>query len=48
MKVLVDMNLSPAWVGYLVEAGHEAAHWSNLGPADAPDVEVLRWAAAHG
>lgn len=48
MKILVDMNLSPAWVGFLVEAGYEAVHWSKVGAADAYDVEVLQWAAAHG
>lgn len=48
MKILVDMNLSPTWVGFLVSAGHEAAHWSKVGPPDAHDAEVMRWAAAHG
>ncbi len=47
MKILVDMNLSPAWVGFLLSAGYEATHWSKLGPADAHDAEVMRWAAAH-
>ena len=28
MKLLVDMNLSPRWVGMLTQAGIEAAHWS--------------------
>jgi predicted nuclease of predicted toxin-antitoxin system len=27
VKLLVDMNLSPRWVGMLSEAGIEAAHW---------------------
>jgi len=48
MKILVDMNLSPAWVGFLVEAGFEATHWSNVGPVDAHDAEVLQWAAVRG
>jgi predicted nuclease of predicted toxin-antitoxin system len=48
MKILVDMNLSPIWVGFLVRAGHEAAHWSRVGPPDADDAEVMNWAAAHG
>jgi predicted nuclease of predicted toxin-antitoxin system len=45
MKILVDMNLSPAWIGFLTEAGYEAVHWSDIGPRDAPDADVMRWAA---
>ena len=30
MQVLVDMNLSPGWVGFLAEAGFEAVHWSEV------------------
>ena len=42
------MNLSPAWVEVLVEAGHEATHWSTVSEAGAPDAELLRWAGARG
>jgi predicted nuclease of predicted toxin-antitoxin system len=38
MKLLVDMNLSPRWLKLLSEAGIEAAHWSALGRANAPDA----------
>lgn len=48
MRLVVDMNLSPGWVGYLVAAGHEAVHWSEVGPGDAPDEVVLAWAATNG
>jgi predicted nuclease of predicted toxin-antitoxin system len=47
VKVLVDMNLSPAWVEFLAAAGLEAVHWSNVGPGDASDDELMRWAANH-
>ena len=47
MKFLVDMNLSPSWVEFLIAAGHEAAHWSVLGSAQASDAELMQWAAAH-
>jgi predicted nuclease of predicted toxin-antitoxin system len=47
MKILVDMNLSPGWVSYLVKAGFESVHWSTVGPPDAADAELMRWAAAH-
>jgi predicted nuclease of predicted toxin-antitoxin system len=47
MKILVDMNLSPRWVGFLSSAGYEATHWSHIGPPDAHDDVVLQWAADH-
>jgi predicted nuclease of predicted toxin-antitoxin system len=47
MKFLVDMNLSPGWTEFLIEAGFEAVHWSKIGPVDATDSELMRWAAAH-
>lgn len=47
MKLLVDMNLSPSWVERLVGHGFEAVHWSTIGAATAPDVEILTWANEH-
>jgi predicted nuclease of predicted toxin-antitoxin system len=44
MKLLVDMNLSPDWVPLLASHGWEAKHWSNVGPCNAPDTELMRWA----
>lgn len=44
MKLLIDMNLSPRWVNLLASAGIEAAHWSTLGAANAPDVEIMAFA----
>lgn len=48
MKLLVDMNLSPRWVRVLTDAGFEAAHWSTLGAANAPDAEIMAFAKANG
>lgn len=48
MKILVDMNLSPGWVGYLAESGFEVAHWSTVGSPHASDAELMQWAAMHG
>jgi predicted nuclease of predicted toxin-antitoxin system len=48
MRILVDMNLSPAWVGILQNAGHEAVHWSSVGERTAPDREILAWARERG
>ncbi len=48
MKILVDMNLSPAWVPFFAAHDHEAVHWSTIGPASAPDSELLEYASANG
>ncbi len=37
MKLLVDMNLSPKWAGFLASVGFDAVHWSSLGAANAPE-----------
>ena len=42
MKILLDMNLSPVWVPYLQNGGHEAKHWSEIGDVTAPSVIQLR------
>ena len=47
MKLLVDMNLSPAWVNVLREAGIAATHWSGIGKPTAPDREIMSWAREH-
>jgi predicted nuclease of predicted toxin-antitoxin system len=47
VKLLVDMNLSPSWVERLARHGFEAVHWSTIGAATAPDLEILSWANEH-
>jgi predicted nuclease of predicted toxin-antitoxin system len=47
VKLLVDMNLSPSWVEHLKRYGFEVLHWSTIGSAPAPDVEILAWANEH-
>lgn len=44
MKLLVDMNLSPRWIGTLADAGFEAVHWSAVGASNAPDSEIMAYA----
>ncbi|MEO7940290.1 MAG: DUF5615 family PIN-like protein [Burkholderiaceae bacterium] len=44
MKLLVDMNLSPRWIGALADAGFEAVHWSAVGASRAPDSEIMAYA----
>jgi predicted nuclease of predicted toxin-antitoxin system len=41
MKILIDMYLSPAWVNELHKNGFDAVHWSEIGKANAPDVEIF-------
>lgn len=48
MKILVDMSLSPEWVGVLQRERWEAAHWSSIGDPRAEDSELMRWARTDG
>lgn len=47
IKLIVDMNLSPQWVGVLKENGFDAVHWSSIGRATAPDAQIMNWALAN-
>ena len=38
---LLDMNVSAEWIPMLTVAGHTAIRWSQLGPVDAEDTEVM-------
>lgn len=48
MKIVVDMNLSPAIAETLGESGFDAIHWSSVGDARASDEEILGWAGQNG
>jgi predicted nuclease of predicted toxin-antitoxin system len=48
VKVVVDMNLPPAWVPVLQAGGHMAIHWSAVGDSRATDAAVMAWARANG
>lgn len=48
MKLLLDMNLSPALCDAFAKRGVEAIHWSQVGPAEATDQQILQWADANG
>lgn len=47
MKLIIDMNLSPRWVGFLQERGFDAVHWSEAGDPRAPDAAIMQWAREH-
>lgn len=48
MRLLIDMNLSPRWVPFLANAGHDAVHWSSVGANTATDAEICGYARQHG
>ncbi|GGF35106.1 hypothetical protein GCM10011519_05680 [Marmoricola endophyticus] len=47
MRFLVDAQLPPALATLLREHGHEAEHITDIGPADATDREIWRFALEH-
>lgn len=42
MRLLIDMNLSSTWAGYLSQLGHDAVHWSAVGEPDDGDEVILQ------
>lgn len=44
----MDMNLSPAWAGFLLRNGIEAIHWSTIGDPTAEDASLMAWAREKG
>jgi len=48
IKLIIDMNLTPRWVGFLAENGCQAVYWSDIGAADALDTEIVKYARENG
>lgn len=48
MRFLVDAQLPPALARLLREHRHEADHVTDIGPGDAPDHDLWRFALANG
>src|SRR5687767_13102083 len=48
MKIVIDMNLTPAWVPFLQGQGWEAIHWTEVGDNRATDHEIMEWARRNG
>jgi predicted nuclease of predicted toxin-antitoxin system len=48
MKVLIDMNLSPAWMAAFAAEKIESNHWSTVGDPRAEDDEIMEYARANG
>ncbi len=47
MKIILDMNLSPAWAPFLEAEGYKVRHWSEIGAITAPDTEIMDWARSN-
>ena len=47
MKLLINMNLSPRWTDMLATEGLQATHWSSVGANNAPDTEIMAFAATN-
>lgn len=48
LTLVIDMNLSPAWVDRFAREGWTAIHWSEVGDSRATDAMVMEHARAHG
>ncbi|PYU82392.1 MAG: hypothetical protein DMG50_12200 [Acidobacteria bacterium] len=47
MKLLVDMNLSPKWLGLFHDSGWEAVHWSAVGQPTTRDSDIMTFLTAN-
>ena len=47
LKILIDMNLAPAWVPGLAQHGYQSAHWSSIGSSSADDAVIMAWALSN-
>jgi len=48
VKILIDMNLTPAWVEFFTDRGIESVHWSNVGDPRADDLVIMDYARDAG
>jgi len=48
LKILIDMNLSPAWSDFFAENKVEAVHWSEFGNPKEGDPVILSYAKEKG
>lgn len=48
MRLILDMNLAPRWADFLEQAGFEAVHWSQVGAANATDVQIMKYSLDNG
>ena len=48
MRLLIDMNLTPAWVEFFAQYQIEAIHWSAIGPITELDSVIMTYAQTNG
>jgi len=48
VKILVDMNLSPEWIGHLARPDWTVHRWNEVGNPKAEDPDIAAWAAQNG
>jgi len=48
IRLVIDINLTPAWVEVLTNHGWPTVHWSTVGDPRAKDRTVMMWAREHG
>jgi predicted nuclease of predicted toxin-antitoxin system len=48
MRILIDMNLAPAWGEVFQRQGWVAVHWSTTGDPHATDQTIMSWARENG
>lgn len=48
MKVLIDVNLSPRWVGVFEQHSIESLHWTSVDDPRASDRTIMEWARQNG
>ena len=48
MKIVVDVNLAVRWAEVLCARGIEAVHWTEIGAANAQDIEIMSYARQNG
>ena len=41
LHIIVDMNLSPSWVDFLLSKGISAVHWRDIGDLRASDAVIM-------
>lgn len=47
MRIVADVHISPITVQHLNELGHDAVRANAVLPGDAPDHDIVAWAAAN-
>jgi predicted nuclease of predicted toxin-antitoxin system len=44
LTVVIDNCLPVSWAAFLQGLDHNARHWRELGPPNAPDTQIMAWA----